>query len=46
MMNLEKKIEMTNFENAMDAKRNEMAEKRANDLVETYLKAKNMRVDL
>ena len=30
----------------MELKRNEMAEKRAQDLVDSYLKAKNMRVIL
>jgi hypothetical protein len=44
MINIQKKLEIGNIENAMDAKRNEMAEKRAEDLVDSYLKAKNMRV--
>ncbi len=42
--NLQKKFEIANIESAMELKRNEMAEKRAEDLVDSYLKAKNMRV--
>ena len=44
MNNLQKKFEIANIESAMELKRNEMAEKRAEDLVDSYLKAKNMRV--
>ena len=42
--NLQKKFEISNIESAMEVKRNEMAEKRAEDLADSYLKAKNMRV--
>lgn len=44
LANIRKKIELENIENGMEAQRNEMAEKRANDLCETYLKTKNIRV--
>ena len=44
LKNLEKKFEISNMESTLEAKRNEMAERRAEDLVDTYLKAKNMRV--
>lgn len=44
LLNIQKKLELSNIENAMEAKRSEMAEKRAQDLVNTYLKAKSMRV--
>jgi hypothetical protein len=44
LLNIQKKFELSNIENAMEAKRSEMAEKRAQDLVDTYLKAKSMRV--
>ena len=46
MANLKKKFETSNIENELEAKRNLIAEKRAQDLVATYLKAKNMRVKL
>ena len=42
--NIRKKIEITNIESGIEAKRNEMAEKRAEDLADTYLKTKNLRV--
>ena len=42
--NLEKKIDINNIESAIEAKRSEMAEKRSEDLVDSYLKAKKMRV--
>ena len=42
--NIRKKLELENEEAGMDAKRNEIAERRANDLVDTYLKTKNLRV--
>lgn len=45
MVSLKKKFEISNIESEMEAKRNLMAEKRAEDLVNTYLKAKNMRVN-
>ncbi len=44
LFNIQKKLELSNIESAMEAKRSEMAEKRAQDLVNTYLKAKSMRV--
>lgn len=44
MTNLKKKFDASNIENEIEAKRSLMAEKRAEDLVTTYLKAKNMRV--
>ena len=43
-MNIKLKMEQANAELSLEAKRNEMAEKRAEDLLSTYLKAKNMRV--
>jgi hypothetical protein len=44
MINLKKKFEINNIESEIEAKRSLMAEKRAEDLLNTYLKAKNMRV--
>jgi ribonuclease Y len=44
MINLKKKFEINNIESEIEAKRNLMAEKRAEDLLNTYLKAKDMRV--
>lgn len=44
MANLQKKMEINNLESALDTKRNEIAEKRAEELVNTYLKNKQMRV--
>lgn len=44
MLNLKKKFDLSNMESEIEAKRNLMAEKRAEDLVNTYLRAKNLRV--
>ena len=44
MLNIQKKLDISNIEKSIEEKRNEMAEKRALELVESYLKAKNMRV--
>ena len=44
MLNIQKKLDISNIEKSIEEKRNEMAEKRAIELVESYLKAKNMRV--
>ena len=44
MANFKKKLEILNMESAIDVKRNEIAEKRAEDLVNSYLKNKEMRV--
>jgi hypothetical protein len=44
MLNIQKKLDINNIEKSIVEKRNEMAEKRALELVESYLKAKNMRV--
>jgi hypothetical protein len=38
------KIEMNKIENEIEIKKNEIAEKRANDLADTFLKIKEMRV--
>jgi hypothetical protein len=45
MLNIQKKLDINNIEKSIEDKRNEMAEKRAVELVESYLKAKNMRVN-
>jgi hypothetical protein len=44
MLSIQKKVELTNIENAIELKRYEMALKRAEDLADSYLKAKRMRV--
>ena len=44
MLNIQKKLDITQIEQSIESKRNEMAEKRSIDLVESYLKAKNMLV--
>jgi uncharacterized pyridoxal phosphate-containing UPF0001 family protein len=44
MLNIQKKLDIDQMESAMDAKRNEIAEKRAEELVDTYLRNKQMRV--
>jgi hypothetical protein len=44
MLNIQKKLDINQMESAINAKRNEIAEKRAEELVDTYLKNKQMRV--
>lgn len=44
MLNLQKKLDITNIEKTLEEKRNEMAEKRALDMVDSFLRAKSMRV--
>jgi hypothetical protein len=44
MLNIQKKLDIDQIESAIDAKRNEIAEKRAEELVDAYLKNKQMRV--
>ncbi len=44
LANIRKKIELENIESGMEAQRNEMAERRAHDLCQTYLRAKAARL--
>jgi len=46
MANLKKKFDISNIENELEAKRYLIAEKRVEDLVNTYLRIKNMKVKL
>jgi hypothetical protein len=46
MANLRKKFDISNIENELEAKRYLIAEKRVEDLVNTYLRIKNMKVKL
>lgn len=44
MNQIQKKMAEVNIENGLESKRNEMAEKRAQELLDSYLKVKNLRV--
>jgi hypothetical protein len=44
LLNARKKFEVKDIDNVLETKRAEMAEKRTNQLVECYLKAKSKRV--
>ncbi len=46
MANLKKKFDISNIENELEAKRYLIAEKRVEDLVNTYLRIKNIKVKL
>jgi len=46
MANLRKKFDISNIENELEAKRYLIAEKRVEDLVNTYLRIKNIKVKL
>lgn len=44
MTNIQKRLELTHLENEIELKKQEMAMKRAEDLADSYLKAKNLKV--
>lgn len=44
LSSIHRKIEMSEIENEIERKRQEMAQKRAEDLADSYLKTKNLKV--
>lgn len=46
MYNIQKKLDLENVENAIELKRYEMAQKRAEDLADSFIKSKNLRVKI
>lgn len=46
MSNIQRKLELSQLDNEIELKKNEIAQKRAEDLAESYLKTKNLKVTL
>lgn len=46
MSNIQRKLELSQLDNEIELKKNEIAQKRAEDLADSYLKTKNLKVTL
>lgn len=46
MSNIQRKLELCQLDNEIELKKNEIAQKRAEDLADSYLKTKNLKVTL
>ena len=46
MSNIQRKLELSQLDNEIELKKNEIAQKRAEDLADSYLKTKNLKVML
>lgn len=44
MSNIQRKLELSQLDNEIELKKNEIAQKRAEDLADSYLKTKNLKV--
>ena len=46
MSNIQRTLELSQLDNEIELKKNEIAQKRAEDLADSYLKTKNLKVTL